>query len=76
MTTFAHAPGAASLPSQGRTIAAVRDGAALVLRRIAVWHERAHGRAQLRALDSRMLRDIGLDPDAARAEARKPFWMA
>jgi uncharacterized protein YjiS (DUF1127 family) len=50
--------------------------AATLVRHLVVWQDRARGRAQLRALDDRLLRDIGLDADSARAEVRKPFWMA
>jgi uncharacterized protein YjiS (DUF1127 family) len=38
------------------------------------WTDRACQRRRLRALDDRMLRDIGLDRAAAWAEARKWFW--
>lgn len=31
-------------------------------------------RATLAALPPHLLRDVGLDPGAARAEARRPFW--
>lgn len=41
---------------------------------IALWRHRAHSRRGLAALDHRLLRDIGIAPDAARAEASKPFW--
>jgi hypothetical protein len=34
----------------------------------------AETRRQLERLDDRLLRDAGLDPHLARAEAMKPFW--
>lgn len=37
---------------------------------------RRRQRLALAALDARLLRDIGLTPDQARAEAAKPFWCA
>ncbi|NDH62599.1 MAG: DUF1127 domain-containing protein [Alphaproteobacteria bacterium] len=36
--------------------------------------ELARSRRQLAQLDDRLLRDIGLDRDAARFEATKGFW--
>ena len=33
-----------------------------------------HQRMRLEDLDPHMLRDIGLDRDAARREAHRPFW--
>jgi uncharacterized protein YjiS (DUF1127 family) len=38
------------------------------------WRRRARGRAELAALDDRMLRDIGLTPADAEFLANKPFW--
>ena len=35
---------------------------------------RRRDRAMLARLDSHLLRDIGIDPDAAAVEAAKPFW--
>ena len=43
---------------------------------LATWQDRWMQRRNLSQLDSRMLRDIGLDPYEARREARKPFWAA
>jgi uncharacterized protein YjiS (DUF1127 family) len=45
--------------------------AALVL---ATFRRRAETRRQLRFLDERDLRDIGIDPVDARRESAKPFW--
>lgn len=83
MTTlsgFVHHP--ASLTTRTRPVAArgqspvfgtLGDG---IVRQVAVWIERARTRAQLRALDDRMLRDIGLSVDSVRSETDKPFWIA
>ncbi|MGK7867966.1 DUF1127 domain-containing protein [Falsiroseomonas sp. E2-1-a20] len=43
---------------------------------IATWRRRRHGRMALAAMDPRLLRDIGLSPEAASTEALKPFWRA
>lgn len=44
-------------------------------RLVALWRRRATTRTHLADLDPRMLRDVGLEPEAARREARKPFWL-
>lgn len=41
-----------------------------------VWLSRHRQRRRLRELDARLLADIGIDCDLARAEAAKPFWRA
>ena len=38
------------------------------------WRRRHEMRRELRGADDHLLRDGGLDPTAARAEAKKPFW--
>jgi uncharacterized protein YjiS (DUF1127 family) len=43
---------------------------------IRLWRERARQRRHLAALPADMLRDIGVSPRAARAEAARPFWIA
>lgn len=40
----------------------------------ALWRFRARTRDQLRNLPPHLLKDIGVHPGAADAEARKPFW--
>ena len=47
--------------------------AALVLAR---WDERRRTRRALARLDAHILRDIGLTDTRAKAECRKPFWVA
>ena len=44
--------------------------------RFAAWLDRLRARADLRQLDERMLRDIGVTPDWLENEATKPFWEA
>ncbi|MBO6783203.1 MAG: hypothetical protein JJ899_08025 [Alphaproteobacteria bacterium] len=49
-----------------------------VFRRLAstLWRAamRSRSRRDLRGLDARFLRDVGVDADAARRESQKPFW--
>lgn len=40
----------------------------------ALWRSIASERRALGDLDAHLLADIGLDRDAAEAEARRPFW--
>lgn len=44
------------------------------LDRLALWHERARQRRQLRELTDALLHDLGLTRSDADAEAIKPFW--
>jgi uncharacterized protein YjiS (DUF1127 family) len=41
---------------------------------VRTWIERSRQRDALRELDPHLLRDIGISPEQARAEAGKPFW--
>lgn len=41
---------------------------------VALWQRRWKSRRDLRRLDERLLRDIGVDRRAALEEACKPFW--
>jgi uncharacterized protein YjiS (DUF1127 family) len=41
-----------------------------------LWMLRACWRGELAALDVDQMRDCGLDPEAVRREAAKPFWRA
>lgn len=42
--------------------------------RVVTWESRARTRKGLKRLDPHLLRDVGLDPMAAQAEASRPFW--
>jgi uncharacterized protein YjiS (DUF1127 family) len=61
MTTKTHGPRATTL---GRSL----------IGQIATWRARSTARRELIAMDERMLKDIGLSPSVAYAEAAKPFW--
>jgi uncharacterized protein YjiS (DUF1127 family) len=50
----------------------IRLGAMLALAR--TWAERRRSRRDLRSLDERLLRDIGLSPGEAQREGAMPFW--
>ncbi|MCB1915551.1 MAG: DUF1127 domain-containing protein [Rhodocyclaceae bacterium] len=41
-----------------------------------LWARRRRGRRELRALDERILRDVGLSRSQADFEGGKPFWRA
>ena len=45
-----------------------------VLKTLALWAEAAKERRALKALGYSRLEDLGIDPKAADAEARRPFW--
>jgi uncharacterized protein YjiS (DUF1127 family) len=65
---FDHAPlnlSAVSLPV---------EGVLRLAQTVALWDRRARTRRALRSLDAAALRDIGVDPQAALTESRKPFW--
>lgn len=56
---------------------AVRFAGSLRLEPLALlarWYDRYLQRRVLAELDARMLADIGLTPNEAAREARKPFW--
>lgn len=57
----------ATLPPLSRV---VLRAAVLVM----TWETRAKTRKQLRKLDRHILKDIGIDPMTAQAEAERPFW--
>lgn len=44
--------------------------------RVGLWRRLARERRALAALDSRLLRDIGLTPDQVAVETRRPPWDA
>jgi uncharacterized protein YjiS (DUF1127 family) len=45
-------------------------------RTFSAWLDRLRARTDLRQLDERMLRDIGVTPDWLERESTKPFWEA
>ncbi len=47
-----------------------------LIARIIRMHERASGRRLLLEMNDRLLKDIGLDPGRAKAEAAKSWWRA
>lgn len=63
-----------------RTGRAARLGApelaAMAWSLVAVWQARRRQRIALQDLADWQLRDIGIDRETARTEARKPFWQA
>jgi uncharacterized protein YjiS (DUF1127 family) len=59
---------------QGAAIEALSDATDWVLATWRAWRRRSRERAQLAALDDRMLRDIGLTHGDAEFLANKPFW--
>lgn len=44
--------------------------------RVLLWHQRIEARNRLKALDERMLADIGVSRLEVEAECKKPFWKA
>jgi len=53
------------------------SGAIFLMHMLGLWlHMRAkqRSRRQLGRLDSRLLRDVGIDPASAQAEAERPMW--
>lgn len=46
------------------------------LARVRQWHVRANERHELARMSPRYLHDIGVDWQAVRREAAKPFWRA
>ena len=53
---------------------ALSDAAGRIVATLSKWRRRSHERAELAALDDRMLRDIGLSKGEAEFLANKPFW--
>jgi uncharacterized protein YjiS (DUF1127 family) len=70
-----HAPFLSEQALSSATRAPAR-GVATVRGVVRLWLSRWRTRRDLAALPPYMLRDIGLDPIAARNEAEKPFWRA
>lgn len=65
------------LPQSGPADSRVAARRLRVLARMVLgWIERSRQRQYLRELDAHLLKDIGVSPGDARAEAEKPFWRA
>lgn len=64
------------MPLQTRTLPLRRaeNPVARLIATVSAVLARRRDRALLARLDSHLLRDIGLDPDVAKAEAAKPCW--
>lgn len=54
---------------------AVDAGLRAVTLLVAGWIVKARSRRKLASLDDRILKDIGVSPEEAMREARKPFWL-
>jgi uncharacterized protein YjiS (DUF1127 family) len=73
MTTItSNHPAARWTPSRSRDDSQRRGSPALPL----IWLQRLFWRRELKMLDIAQMRDCGLDPEAVRREAAKPFWRA
>jgi uncharacterized protein YjiS (DUF1127 family) len=56
---------------------ALDSGTILLQRLLGLWlhlQAKQRSRRQLGRLDSRLLRDVGIDPASAQAEAKRPLW--
>ena len=58
----------------GAALEALSDATEWAIAKIREWRRRSRERAQLAALDDRMLRDIGLSCADREFLANKPFW--
>jgi uncharacterized protein YjiS (DUF1127 family) len=56
------------------TVPTVRWSTLRFVDMLLLFHERARQRQALRALDDRLLKDIGVSRADAEREANKPFW--
>ncbi len=56
------------------TLHSASNAAARMLAKLHEWRGRATDRAQLAALDDRMLADIGISRAEAEFRSNKPFW--
>jgi uncharacterized protein YjiS (DUF1127 family) len=61
-------------PLPSINIPAPFSGSGRVVARLLRLYERQQQRRALRELDRHMLRDIGITPEQAQTEGRKPFW--
>ena len=71
-TSLVHDPRAAAIPM--RFFGRLRRDAGELLRLLLVWQDRERQRHQLRRLDDRLLKDMGLSRADVKHEAVKPFW--
>jgi uncharacterized protein YjiS (DUF1127 family) len=68
---YAARPRIAEKAARGRNPARLWQLAAAIL---VLWTQRARQRRDLRALDDRLLEDVGLTRVQVRRECAKPFW--
>jgi uncharacterized protein YjiS (DUF1127 family) len=61
-------------PGRNNAIAALNDAANHFVETLGEWRRRTRERAELAALDDRMLKDIGLTRTDAEFLTNKPFW--
>ena len=61
-------------PRRNNAIVALNDTANHVVATLGEWRRRNRERAELAALDDRMLKDIGLTRTDAEFLSNKPFW--
>ena len=70
----------ATMLKSGLKVGIVRNRAfcqfSSIAQMLALWSFRYHSRLALREMDDWQLKDIGLMPQDARTEMRKPFWKA
>jgi uncharacterized protein YjiS (DUF1127 family) len=72
MTMAVHTSGYAGR----RSAVSAADHFQRVTETLKTWHYRIVSRRELLDMDAHLLRDIGLSPFEAEAEAGKPFWRA
>jgi uncharacterized protein YjiS (DUF1127 family) len=69
-----HWHGTPARPRRSNAIVALNDAASHVVETLGEWRRRTRERAELAALDDRMLKDIGLTRTDAEFLSNKPFW--
>jgi uncharacterized protein YjiS (DUF1127 family) len=69
-----HWHGTRARPRRNNAIVALNDAANHVVETLGEWRRRTRERAELAALDDRMLKDIGLTRTDAEFLSNKPFW--
>ena len=60
--------------SLGRYWTSIESGIVSIFDLLMDWQERASMRGNLKSLDHRMLKDIGLSSSDVNRETEKPFW--